>query len=171
MRQSGRGVSPRICLIKRMNGESNRMAAIRNAVRMLIGVCLSVLFAAFLCAQKASKPLPVFPKIKCEELKKMIDDKAAGIAIVSNDPQGSYDEGHIPGAISYPWDETLQLPIPLPRDKTLILYCSCAREEDSLDMAAKLAKVGYRNIKILGGGLLRWQELKYPIETFDKSDR
>ena len=98
------------------------------------------------------------------ELKKMIDRKADDILVVSNDPQESYEESHIPGAISFPWADTLKAPVSLPRNKTLILYCSCAHEEDSSDMAAKLARFGYRNIKVLEGGFLKWSELKYPIE-------
>ena len=31
-------------------------------------------------------------------------------------------------------------------------------------MAAKLATFGYRNIKVLEGGFIKWSELKYPIE-------
>jgi 3-mercaptopyruvate sulfurtransferase SseA len=34
-----------------------------------------------------------------------------------------------------------------------------------VDMAAKLARFGYRNIKVLDGGFLKWTELKYPIQT------
>ena len=109
-------------------------------------------------------PNPSFPSVKCDELKKMIESKADDILVVSNDPQESYDEGHIPGAVSYPWVMQLKLPVNLPRNKTLILYCSCAHEEDSTDMAAKLSKMGYRNIKVLEGGFLKWSELKYPIE-------
>jgi len=105
-----------------------------------------------------------FPSIKCEELKKMIDSKTADILVVSNDPQESFEEGHIPGAISLPWTDTIKIPVELPRNKTLILYCSCSNEEDSSDMAAKLARFGYRNVKLLEGGFLKWSELKYPIE-------
>ena len=105
-----------------------------------------------------------FPGIKCEELKKMIDSKAVDFLVVSNDPQESFEEGHIPGAISFPWSDTLKIPVTLPRNKSLILYCSCSHEEDSSDMAAKLARFGYRNIKVLEGGFLKWSELKYPIE-------
>ena len=108
-------------------------------------------------------PAPSFPRVQCEELKKMIESKAEDILVVSNDPQESYDEGHIPGAISYPWVMQLKYPVNLPRNKTLILYCSCGHEEDSTDMAAKLSKMGYRNIKVLEGGLLKWSELKFPL--------
>lgn len=129
----------------------------------MMGACLLALAALAVLAQEESAT-PSFPSIKCEELKKMIDGKAGDILVVSNDPQESYDEGHIPGAISFPWVSNLRAPITLPRNKTLILYCSCAHEEDSTDMAAKLAGFGYRNIKVLEGGLLKWSELKYPIE-------
>ncbi len=115
-------------------------------------------------AQEGEMAAPSFPVVKCEELKKMIDSKAPDFLVVSNDPQESYDEGHIPGAVSFPWAAQLKLPVTLPRNKTLVLYCSCAHEEDSTDMAAKLSQRGYRNLKILEGGFLRWQELKYPVE-------
>ena len=106
----------------------------------------------------------LFPQITCEELKKLIDSKAADILVVSNDPQESFKEGHIPGAISFPWVTTLKPPVTLPRNKTLILYCSCSHEEDSSDMAEKLARFDYHNIKVLEGGFLKWVELKYPVE-------
>jgi rhodanese-related sulfurtransferase len=133
----------------------------RNCVLATQLFCL--LGTLYALAQEET-PAPSFPKVKCEELKKMIESKAGDILVVSNDPQESYDEGHIPGAISYPWVMQLKFPVTLPRNKTLILYCSCAHEEDSTDMAAKLSKMGYRNIKVLEGGFLKWSELKYPIE-------
>ena len=132
--------------------------------RKLIYLCALCSFSVVALAQLEESSTPSFPTVKCEELKKMIDAKTGGFLVVSNDPQESYDEGHIPGAVSFPWAMQLKLPVNLPRDKTLILYCSCAHEEDSQDMAAKLAKIGYRNIKVLEGGFLRWSELKYPIE-------
>ncbi len=123
-----------------------------------------LVFISLLAFAQEEGGSPSFPSVKCEELKKMIDSKNADILVVSNDPQESYEEGHIPGAISFPWVDTLKTPISLPRNKTLILYCSCSHEEDSSDMAAKLARFGYRNVKVLEGGFLKWSELKYPIE-------
>ena len=138
---------------------------IRNtdAARIVMCACL-LAFAALIALAQEEGTAPSFPGIKCAELMKLIDSKAADILVVSNDPQESYDEGHIPGAISFPWVSALKPPVPLPRNKTLILYCSCAHEEDSSDMAAKLAMFGYRNIKVLEGGFLKWSQLKYPIE-------
>ena len=135
----------------------------RNIARILTCACLLVPASRLAFAQEESASQS-FPSIKCEELKKAIDSKAADFLVVSNDPQESFEEGHIPGATSFPWTDTLKIPIALPRNKTLILYCPCSHEEDSSDMAAKLARFGYRNIKVLEGGFLKWSELKYPIE-------
>jgi rhodanese-related sulfurtransferase len=121
-------------------------------------------FASLAASAQEEIASPNFPSVKCEELKKMIDSKAADFLVVSNDPQESYDEGHIPGAVSFPWAMKLKMPVTLPRNKTLILYCSCAHEEDSSDTAGKLARLGYLKLKVLEGGFLRWSELKYPIE-------
>jgi rhodanese-related sulfurtransferase len=139
------------------------MVTKKITARFMTCACLLALagLAAFAQEEIAS---PSFPSVKCDELKKMIDSKADDFLVVSNDPQESYDEGHIPGAVSFPWENNLKVPVTLPRNRTLILYCSCAHEEDSNDTAAKLAKFGYRNIKVLEGGLLKWLDLKYPVE-------
>ena len=102
--------------------------------------------------------------IKPEELKELIESKA-DIVIVDNQPKGAYDMGHIPGAVNFPWTMQIKVPVNLPRNKMLILYCACSHEEDSTDVAEKLMKeFGYNNIKVLEGGWLRWVELGYPIE-------
>lgn len=103
-------------------------------------------------------------RIKPEELKKLIESKA-DIMVVDNQPKGAYDMEHIPGAINFPWAIQIKVPVNLPRNKVLILYCACAHEEDSTDVADKLMKeFGYNNIKVLEGGWLRWVELGFPIE-------
>ena len=105
--------------------------------------------------------------IKCEELKKIMDDKA-DIVVVDNQPKEAYDIEHIKGAVNFPWTAEVRPPVNLPRDKTLVFYCACTHEEDSMDMANQLMKkLGYRNIMVLEGGWLRWQELGYPSEGSD----
>jgi rhodanese-related sulfurtransferase len=102
--------------------------------------------------------------IKPEELKKLIESKA-DIVVVDNQPKGAYDMGHIPGAVNFPWAPQIKVPVNLPRNKMLILYCACSHEEDSTDVAEKLMReFGYNNIKVLEGGWLRWVELGYPTE-------
>jgi rhodanese-related sulfurtransferase len=99
---------------------------------------------------------------------KMMQDKSAKFALVDTQPVDGYADGHIPGAISYPWAMQIKnFPIPLPRDKTLIFYGSCPN--DTSDTVKKLAQFGYFNVKIMDGGWYKWLELKYPTAGADNN--
>jgi rhodanese-related sulfurtransferase len=105
------------------------------------------------------------PQIKPEELKKLIESGDQSIVIVDVQPKGAYDMGHVKGAINFPWAPTLKSNGNLPKDKTLILYCDCAHEEDSTDVATQLKEnYGYTNLKLLDGGWSKWREAGYPME-------
>ncbi len=105
------------------------------------------------------------PRIKLEELKKLIDSKDTNILVVDTQPKGAYDLGHVKGAINFPWAPELKNPGKLPKNKTLILYCDCGHEEDSIDVATQLMKRwSYSNLKVLEGGWSGWLKLGYPIE-------
>src|SRR6204780_5361765 len=104
------------------------------------------------------------------DVKKLMDNKDTSFVLVDTQPEEAFAEGHAPGAINYPWVSQVKPPIPLPRNKTLILYCPCTHDEDSLDMYKKLAEFGYLNTKILEGGWYKWVALKYPVEGTDAAN-
>ncbi len=104
------------------------------------------------------------------DIKKMMDNKDASFQLVDTQPEEAYAEGHIPGAINYPWVQQVKPPIPLPRNKMLVLYCPCNHDEDSLDMYKKLAEFGYLNVKILEGGWYKWVALKLPVDGTDAAN-
>ena len=92
---------------------------------------------------------------------KMIQDKDPSIALVDTQPVDGFAEGHIPGAVNYPWLMRVKVfPIGLPRNKTLIMYGSCPH--DTEDLVRQLAEFGYSNIKVMDGGWYKWVALKYP---------
>jgi rhodanese-related sulfurtransferase len=103
-------------------------------------------------------------RISAEQLKKLMDE-GADVVIVDTQDERIYHLGHIKGAINLSWAPTIREPIHLPRGKLLILYCGCIDEEASEDVASQLTKEwGYKNIKVLEGGFLRWLKLGYPTE-------
>jgi rhodanese-related sulfurtransferase len=105
-----------------------------------------------------------------EAVLKMIQSKDSNIALVDTQPVDGYADGHLPGATSYPWVMRIaKFPIPLPRNKTLVLYGSCPN--DTSDMIKQLAEFGYFNIKVLDGGWYKWVDLKYPAEGNGKYAR
>ena len=63
------------------------------------------------------------PRVSLEQLKEKLD---AGADIVIVDVRGKedFDEGHITGAISIPWEKMEARYTELPRDKEIITYCS-----------------------------------------------
>lgn len=100
----------------------------------------------------------------------MMDNHDTSFQLVDTQPEEAFAEGHIPGAINYPWVQQVKPPIPLPRNKMLVLYCPCNHDEDSLDMYKKLAEFGYLNTKILEGGWYKWVALKLPVDGTDAAN-
>src|SRR5205085_1583332 len=82
--------------------------------------------------------------ISAPELKKLIDEKSKDIVIVDTAADLIFEEHHIPGAVSFPYAPTLPQPITLSRTKTLVIYCACNAEEESINTASKLAEYGYQ---------------------------
>ncbi len=103
-----------------------------------------------------------------EELKKHIDEHSADIVIVDTAATPIWEDEHIPGAINFPWKPNITPPIPLSREKTLVIYCACKDHEDSSDMAKQLSLLGYQKVKVLKGGWFKWVDLGY--KTVSKED-
>ena len=121
-------------------------------------------FLTVLSMNSSAQQGPGVPRISPEELKHLIETKAA-VVIVDTQPKGAYEIGHIKGAINFPWAMDIKSPDKLPKDKTLVLYCDCAHEEDSMDTAKQLRdKWGYTKMELLTGGWSGWQKLGYPTE-------
>lgn len=116
----------------------------------------------------AQAPPPQF--ISPADAKKMMDNHDTSFVLVDTQPEEAFAEGHVPGAINFPWVPQVKPPVSLPRNKMLILYCPCQHDEDSIDMYKKLAQFGYLNTKILEGGWYKWVALKYPVEGTDAAN-
>ena len=63
------------------------------------------------------------PRVSLEQLKEKLD-AGADIVIVDVRSQEDFDEGHIPEAVSIPWQQEIETRYTeLPRDKEIITYC------------------------------------------------
>jgi rhodanese-related sulfurtransferase len=105
-----------------------------------------------------------------EELLAAIEAASDDIVIVDTAAPLIWEDEHIPGAVNYPWVHELALPVTLPRDKTLVLYCACNDHEDSADMAKKLSLAGYLKVKVLEGGWFKWTDLGYATVSKAEED-
>jgi rhodanese-related sulfurtransferase len=96
-----------------------------------------------------------------QELKRLLDMGSDEVVVVDTAAPLIFEDERIPGAVNLPWVHDLSLPVDLPRDKTLVIYCACNDHEDSIDMAQKLTNVGYLDVKVLEGGWFEWLDLGY----------
>ena len=136
----------------------------RSKVKVLYFCGLFFLAAVFALAALPASAEDI-PHVAQAELKKMIEAKRTDFLVVDVQPKGVYDVGHVKGAVNFPWDSDLKSAGDLPQNKTLILYCDCAHEEDATDVATQLMeKFGYRNVKLLDGGWTKWQQAGYPVD-------
>ena len=103
-----------------------------------------------------------------QDLKKQIEQHSKDIVIVDTAAPPIWEEEHIPGAVNLPYSKNITAPVPLPREKTLVVYCACKNDEDSKEVARQLSLIGYRKVKVLEGGWFKWLELKY--QTVSKDD-
>lgn len=102
-----------------------------------------------------------------EELLKDINEHSPNVVIVDTAATAVWEDEHIPGAVSFPYNANIKAPVALPRDKTLVIYCACKDHEDSSDVARQLSLLGYRNVKVLRGGWFKWLDLKYKTASKD----
>ena len=136
---------------------------------LAIGLTASLMWAPSGSAQNvigaeqevAEREFPEF--MPPDELRRLIKDGSRDILIVDNAPALIWEEAHIPGAVSFPWVRQITETVKLPRNKTLILYCPCTEDQDSIDMAKKLRELGYFKIRVLEGGWFKWEKLGYEI--------
>lgn len=105
-----------------------------------------------------------FPEIKATELKRMLDSHAK-VVVVDARPLLEYDQGHVPGAISVGPDRWEFIAGYLPKDKevALVFYCRGIGCVMSTEAATEADKAGYKNIKIMQGGLPEWKSMHYPV--------
>jgi rhodanese-related sulfurtransferase len=70
----------------------------------------------------------------------------------------------IRGAHHMTLEEVQQRQQEIPRDRDIILYCSCPNEASSARLALLLHRKGIVRVRPLQGGWDAWQERNYPME-------
>jgi membrane protein DedA with SNARE-associated domain/rhodanese-related sulfurtransferase len=104
-------------------------------------------------------------KISVDELKQRLD---AGDPIMVVDVRHpislELDPEMIPGALSLLLEEIDHRHHEIPRDREIVLYCTCPNEVSSARTALLLKKKGIHRVRPLEGGLDAWRERKFPVE-------
>jgi membrane protein DedA with SNARE-associated domain/rhodanese-related sulfurtransferase len=104
-----------------------------------------------------------------EDLKSMMDE-----ATVAGEPQPYIvdlrhpldylpDPRVLPGAVRIGPAELARHAERIPRDRDIILYCTCPSEETSARVALQLHKLGITRVRPLRGGFDGWKQAGYPL--------
>ncbi len=108
-------------------------------------------------------------KISVDELKQRMD---AGDPITVVDVRHpltlELDPEAIPGALNFSMEDIEHRHHEIPRDREIVLYCSCPNEVSSARTAFLLKKKGVHRVRPLEGGLDAWRERKFPLERRDR---
>lgn len=77
----------------------------------------------------------------------------------------------IPGAQRIPPQEVLDKPSLMPRDKDVVVYCTCPSDKTSRTVLRRALTLGYSRIQLLRGGLAAWKAKGYSVEPYQESFR
>ncbi len=110
-------------------------------------------------------------RIEPSEVKAMLDQAAAnGVAdcrpyIIDLRHPLDYlpDPRVLPGAVRIGPAELALLADQIPRDRDIILYCTCPSEETSAKVALQLHRLGITRVRPLRGGFDGWKQAGYPL--------
>lgn len=76
----------------------------------------------------------------------------------------------IPGAVrmnAADLEEAIEL---IPRDREIVLFCSCPNEATAAHMAMRLRNLGITRIRPLAGGLAGWREHGFPLQALTREE-
>lgn len=77
----------------------------------------------------------------------------------------------IPGAVRIAPKEVLENPMLVPKEKDVVLYCTCPGEKTSRSILRRVLELDFTRVKILRGGFDGWKAKGYPVERYEKSFR
>jgi membrane protein DedA with SNARE-associated domain/rhodanese-related sulfurtransferase len=95
-------------------------------------------------------------RITTDELADMIRDGHEPIIVDVRSATARELEAAIPGAVLYGHDDHEALFSELPRDRPIIVYCSCPNEASAARVARQMIDHGFATVRPLVGGLDAW---------------
>ena len=104
-------------------------------------------------------------KISVDELKRRLDaGESISVVDVRHPLALDLEPESIPGAINFTLEDIEHRHHEIPRDRDIVLYCSCPNEVSSARTAFLLKKKGIHRVRPLEGGLDAWRERQFPVE-------
>ena len=105
-------------------------------------------------------------RLEPEELKKQLDAGEQVYIIDLRHPMELVpDPFTLPGAIHFSPDDLRARGGEIPRDRDIVLFCSCPSEATAAKTAMTLHKLGLERVRPLRGGYDEWKRLGFPLDA------
>ena len=145
------------------------MSTVKHSILALIVVGLAAIAAA---AQNA----PAVEMISADDLKaKVTGNHPVTIIDVRSSEGYAASSTTIKGALHFKVRKLRsRLTYPpfkdLPRDREIVTYCACPKDQSSIAAAQILQAAGFKRVKVLQGGWQEWLRVSGPVEPRAKTD-
>lgn len=106
-------------------------------------------------------------RIEPRELKEMIDRGDSPFIVDLRHPLDLLPDPRVlPGAVRLLPNELIERNSEIPRDRDVVLYCTCPSEATSAKVALSMRRFGVERIRPLRGGFDGWKQEGYPLVDF-----
>ena len=145
-------------------------AYVSHAGALVLAVGLSIGAAVYI-GRKSAKRRRVLAQLRMaritvEELKRKLDAHEDIAVIDLRHPLDFLPQPYtIPGAFRIPAEELERRHNEIPRDRDVVLYCTCPNEASSANATLKLQRYGITRVRPLEGGFHAWREREFPLES------
>ncbi len=104
-----------------------------------------------------------FDTVEIEEVSKLLQNEKRPLIVDVRDPE-IYQEAHVLGAINVPLERIVARARELPEDRNTPIVTVCNRGNMSLSGMLLLKSLGYRNVRSMNGGTVKWSERGLPTQ-------
>jgi membrane protein DedA with SNARE-associated domain len=107
-------------------------------------------------------------RLEPEELKRQLDSGQSVFIVDLRHPLELLpDPFTLPGALHLSPDALAARVHEIPRDRDVVLYCTCPSEATAAKTAMTLHKLGIERVRPLRGGYDEWKRLGYPLDAIE----
>jgi rhodanese-related sulfurtransferase len=140
---------------------------------ILIAACVAVLLGVFfLVRRRRSRQQLEEHSITPEVLHSLLASKQEVLVYDVRLPLDLLAESEIiPGANRLAPKEVIANPSLIPREKDLVVYCTCPSDETSRAILQRALAQGFSRVKFLKGGLAAWKAKGFPVEPYTETFR
>jgi len=125
-------------------------------------------FVARLWRRRAILKQLAAARLEPQELKRQLDEGEQVFIVDLRHPLELLpDPFTLPGALHFSPESLAARHNEIPRDRDIVLFCTCPSEATAAKTAMALHKFGIERVRPLRGGYEEWKRLGYPLEPVD----